>query len=75
MTVFYRYVWALLICIMLDYVFNFLIILGAMMFQYYIKVIPTSLVELGGKELKTNQYSVTRYQKVYVNITNNYINW
>lgn len=35
------------------------------MFQYYIKVIPTSLVELDGKEIHTNQYSVTRHQKVF----------
>ncbi|KAI9552295.1 hypothetical protein GHT06_022659 [Daphnia sinensis] len=37
---------------------------GAMMFQYYIKVVPTWYVKLDGEEFHTNQYSVTRHQKV-----------
>ena len=40
------------------------LLLGAMMYQYYIKVVPTWYVQLDGTELHTNQYSVTRHQKV-----------
>jgi len=37
---------------------------GAMMFQYYIKVVPTWYAHLDKSEFHTNQYSVTRHQKV-----------
>ena len=36
------------------------------MFQYYIKVVPTWYVKLDGEEFHTNQYSVTRHQKVCI---------
>lgn len=36
---------------------------GAMMFQYYIKIVPTMVVKLDGSTLFTNQFSVTRHQK------------
>jgi len=40
------------------------LLLGAMMFQYYIKVVPTWYAHLDKSEFHTNQYSVTRHQKV-----------
>ncbi|XP_055624120.1 endoplasmic reticulum-Golgi intermediate compartment protein 3 [Toxorhynchites rutilus septentrionalis] len=36
---------------------------GAMMFQYYIKIVPTEFVPLNGPTLHTNQFSVTKHQK------------
>lgn len=36
---------------------------GAMMFQYYIKIVPTEFVPLSGPKLHTNQFSVTTHQK------------
>lgn len=36
---------------------------GAVMFQYYIKIVPTVYVKLDGTVLYTNQFSVTRHQK------------
>ncbi|XP_053683376.1 endoplasmic reticulum-Golgi intermediate compartment protein 3 [Sabethes cyaneus] len=36
---------------------------GAMMFQYYIKIVPTEFVPLNGPKLHTNQFSVTKHQK------------
>ncbi|XP_058461654.1 endoplasmic reticulum-Golgi intermediate compartment protein 3 [Malaya genurostris] len=36
---------------------------GAMMFQYYIKIVPTEFIPLNGPKLHTNQFSVTKYQK------------
>jgi len=37
---------------------------GAMMYQYYVKIVPTTYVKADGKTVLTNQYSVTRHQKV-----------
>lgn len=34
------------------------------MFQYYVKVVPTTYVKVNGKELRTNQYSVTKHRKL-----------
>ncbi|XP_055537873.1 endoplasmic reticulum-Golgi intermediate compartment protein 3 [Wyeomyia smithii] len=36
---------------------------GAMMFQYYIKIVPTEFVPINGPKLYTNQFSVTKHQK------------
>ncbi|XP_058829059.1 endoplasmic reticulum-Golgi intermediate compartment protein 3 isoform X2 [Topomyia yanbarensis] len=36
---------------------------GAMMFQYYIKIVPTEFIPLDGPKLHTNQFSVTKHQK------------
>ncbi|XP_055598204.1 endoplasmic reticulum-Golgi intermediate compartment protein 3 [Uranotaenia lowii] len=36
---------------------------GAMMFQYYIKIVPTEFVPLSGRKLHTNQFSVTTHKK------------
>uniref|UniRef100_A0A1Q3FDV6 Endoplasmic reticulum-Golgi intermediate compartment protein 3 n=1 Tax=Culex tarsalis TaxID=7177 RepID=A0A1Q3FDV6_CULTA len=36
---------------------------GAMMFQYYIKIVPTEFVPLSGPKLHTNQFSVTTHRK------------
>ncbi|VVC92925.1 unnamed protein product [Leptidea sinapis] len=41
---------------------------GAVMFQYYIKVVPTMYVTLDNTVLHTNQFSVTRHQKSVSNI-------
>ncbi|XP_046401835.1 endoplasmic reticulum-Golgi intermediate compartment protein 3 [Ischnura elegans] len=37
---------------------------GATMFQYYVKIVPTTYVRKDGAILQTNQFSVTRHQKV-----------
>ncbi|KAJ1530346.1 hypothetical protein ONE63_005259 [Megalurothrips usitatus] len=37
---------------------------GATMFQYYIKIVPTTYVRRDGSVLQTNQFSVTKHQKV-----------
>eukprot|EP00042_Codosiga_hollandica_P025895 m.118835 g.118835 ORF g.118835 m.118835 type:complete len:110 (-) comp52024_c0_seq1:137-466(-) len=34
-----------------------------MMFQYFIKVVPTRYVKANGNEVSTNQFSVTLHQK------------
>lgn len=34
-----------------------------MMFQYYIKIVPTMYVKLSGDTVYTNQFSVTRHSK------------
>lgn len=34
------------------------------MFQYFVKIVPTTYVKLSGQILFTNQYSVTKHQKV-----------
>lgn len=34
------------------------------MFQYYIKIVPTLYVKKDGSSLQTNQFSVTRHQKI-----------
>lgn len=36
---------------------------GAMMFQYYIKIVPTMYAKNDGHTLYTNQFAVTRHQK------------
>lgn len=36
---------------------------GAMMFQYYIKIVPTVYEKLNGELTYTNQFSVTRHSK------------
>ncbi|XP_013181147.1 PREDICTED: endoplasmic reticulum-Golgi intermediate compartment protein 3 [Papilio xuthus] len=41
---------------------------GAVMFQYYIKIVPTMYVKLDKTVLHTNQFSVTRHQKSVSNI-------
>ncbi|CAM9462617.1 unnamed protein product [Chrysoparadoxa australica] len=33
------------------------------MYQYYVKVVPTTYVDVSGKEVSTNQYSVTEHVK------------
>lgn len=38
---------------------------GATMFQYYVKIVPTTYVRKDGATLQTNQFSVTRHQKVH----------
>lgn len=37
---------------------------GATMFQYYLKIVPTTYARADGNVFLTNQYSVTRHQKV-----------
>nr|XP_039251597.1 endoplasmic reticulum-Golgi intermediate compartment protein 3-like [Styela clava] len=34
-----------------------------MVFQYYLKIVPTTYIKLSGDKLKTNQFSVTKHQK------------
>lgn len=36
---------------------------GAMMFQYYVKIVPTMYAREDGQTLHTNQFAVTRHQK------------
>uniref|UniRef100_T1JD18 Endoplasmic reticulum-Golgi intermediate compartment protein 3 n=1 Tax=Strigamia maritima TaxID=126957 RepID=T1JD18_STRMM len=36
---------------------------GAMMYQYYVKIVPTTYIRKDGYTLKTNQFSVTRHVK------------
>ncbi|XP_043287548.1 endoplasmic reticulum-Golgi intermediate compartment protein 3 isoform X2 [Venturia canescens] len=36
---------------------------GAMMFQHYIKIVPTTYVRAGGWQWQTNQFSVTRHSR------------
>ncbi|CAN0243892.1 endoplasmic reticulum-Golgi intermediate compartment protein 3-like isoform X1 [Lampetra planeri] len=35
-----------------------------MMFQYFVKIVPTVYVKLNGEALRTNQFSVTKHEKV-----------
>lgn len=35
-----------------------------MMFQYFVKVVPTVYMKVDGEVLRTNQFSVTRHEKV-----------
>ncbi|XP_059608616.1 endoplasmic reticulum-Golgi intermediate compartment protein 3 [Phlebotomus argentipes] len=42
---------------------------GATMFQYYVKIVPTLYVKRGGEAVHTNQFSVTRHQKVVSVVT------
>lgn len=41
---------------------------GAVMSQYYLKIVPTMYVKLDGTVLHSNQFSVTRHQKSVSNI-------
>lgn len=41
---------------------------GAVLFHYYIKVVPSTYVFLNGTQLQTNQYSVTKHRRVIQNI-------
>jgi hypothetical protein len=41
---------------------------GAVLFHYYVKVVPSTYVFLNKTELRTNQYSVTKHRKVIQNI-------
>nr|CAD7440137.1 unnamed protein product [Timema bartmani] len=41
----------------------FCLLSGATMFQYYIKIVPTTYVRRDGAILQTNQFSVTKHQK------------
>ncbi|CAF1174615.1 unnamed protein product [Adineta ricciae] len=41
---------------------------GAVLFHYYVKVVPSTYVFLDGTELLTNQYSVTKHKKIIKNI-------
>ena len=41
---------------------------GAVLFHYYIKVVPSTYVFLNQTELRTNQYSVTKHRKIIQNI-------
>ncbi|XP_064652383.1 endoplasmic reticulum-Golgi intermediate compartment protein 3-like [Lineus longissimus] len=36
---------------------------GSQMFQYFVKIVPTTYVKLNGDVLYTNQYSVTKHRK------------
>lgn len=42
---------------------------GSTMFQYYIKIVPTAYVRKDGTIISSNQYSVTKHQKVVSMIT------
>uniref|UniRef100_A0A4X2LSM3 Endoplasmic reticulum-Golgi intermediate compartment protein n=1 Tax=Vombatus ursinus TaxID=29139 RepID=A0A4X2LSM3_VOMUR len=37
---------------------------ASMMFQYFVKVVPTVYMKVNGEVLRTNQFSVTRHEKV-----------
>jgi len=41
---------------------------GAILFHYYVKVVPSTYIFLNNTELRTNQYSVTKHRKVIQNI-------
>ncbi|XP_041060516.1 endoplasmic reticulum-Golgi intermediate compartment protein 3 isoform X2 [Carcharodon carcharias] len=38
--------------------------IASMMFQYFVKIVPTIYVKLDGEVVRTNQFSVTRHEKV-----------
>lgn len=40
---------------------------GGTMFHYYLKIVPTLYVLKHGETLETNQFSVTKYEKVRYN--------
>lgn len=42
---------------------HYLFLADAIMFQYYIKIVPTLLEKDNGETVFTNQFSVTKYQK------------
>ncbi|XP_040186539.1 endoplasmic reticulum-Golgi intermediate compartment protein 3 [Rana temporaria] len=37
---------------------------SSMMFQYFVKIVPTVYVQIDGEVLRTNQFSVTRHEKI-----------
>ncbi|XP_073415475.1 endoplasmic reticulum-Golgi intermediate compartment protein 3 [Dendrobates tinctorius] len=37
---------------------------SSMMFQYFVKIVPTVYVKVDGEILRTNQFSVTRHEKI-----------
>ncbi|XP_056403689.1 endoplasmic reticulum-Golgi intermediate compartment protein 3 isoform X1 [Hyla sarda] len=37
---------------------------ASMMFQYFVKIVPTIYVKVDGEVLRTNQFSVTRHEKI-----------
>ncbi|KAM4031784.1 endoplasmic reticulum-Golgi intermediate compartment protein 3 isoform 1-T1 [Anomaloglossus baeobatrachus] len=37
---------------------------SSMMFQYFVKIVPTVYVKVDGEVLRTNQFSVTRHEKI-----------
>ncbi|KAG9473834.1 hypothetical protein GDO78_004243 [Eleutherodactylus coqui] len=37
---------------------------SSMMFQYFVKIVPTVYVKVDGEALRTNQFSVTRHEKI-----------
>ncbi|XP_030044962.1 endoplasmic reticulum-Golgi intermediate compartment protein 3 isoform X1 [Microcaecilia unicolor] len=37
---------------------------ASMMFQYFVKIVPTVYLKLDGEVLRTNQFSVTRHEKI-----------
>jgi hypothetical protein len=41
---------------------------SAVLFHYYVKVVPSTYVFLNKTELRTNQYSVTKHRKIIQNI-------
>ncbi|XP_035659537.1 endoplasmic reticulum-Golgi intermediate compartment protein 3-like [Branchiostoma floridae] len=36
---------------------------GSMMYQYFVKIVPTIYKKISGQEVRTNQFSVTKHQK------------
>ena len=41
---------------------------GAVLYHYYVKIVPSTYVFLNGTQLLTNQYSVTKHRKVIRNL-------
>lgn len=41
---------------------------GGILYHYYVKIVPSTYVFLNGKEIRTNQYSVTKHKKIIKNI-------
>uniref|UniRef100_A0A8C9FL83 Endoplasmic reticulum-Golgi intermediate compartment protein n=1 Tax=Pavo cristatus TaxID=9049 RepID=A0A8C9FL83_PAVCR len=37
---------------------------ASMMFQYFVKVVPTVYMKVDGEVVRTNQFSVTRHEKI-----------
>ena len=47
-----------------EFTLNISLFKGSEMFQYYIKIVPTTFARLDGSTFVTNQFSVTRHSKV-----------
>lgn len=45
------------------FIYFFFLISASVMFQYYIKIVPTMYVKASGEVINTNQFSVTRHSK------------